>query len=155
MKRNLWAVVGIEGHKYIREPKLEGDRLTVEQQEEHLRKCLIKAAVLYGVFVEDLLSKSRKGNLVYIRQLICYFAVQTYGKNPFNYANQYIDDRTISRRRIGAIIGGRDHTTVIHSVQEFKSRLDTDAPLPNELQFLKRNTVKDYKHTSQILKQLL
>ena len=61
--------------------------------------------------LEALCSRSRKQPIVYIRQLAIYFA------------NKLTDKSTI---QIGKTIGGRNHATVIHSINQIQNLMDTD-----------------------------
>ena len=56
-------------------------------------------------------SKSRKRNYVLVRQVSMYLA-QKYTKMPAS--------------RIGQLIGGRDHSTVLHSCSAVEERLKVD-----------------------------
>lgn len=65
----------------------------------------------YHVPAEDLLSRSRKQEIVQARQIIMYLA-KKFTNNSF--------------KSIGAHFNGKDHTTVMHSCQTVKNRLETD-----------------------------
>ena len=65
----------------------------------------------YNVTTQQVLSRSRKRDYVAARQVSMYFA-QKYTKMPAS--------------RIGQLIGGRDHSTVIHSCSTIEQRLKVD-----------------------------
>src|SRR5699024_3295590 len=65
----------------------------------------------YNVSSEKLLAKTRKREIVQARQVSMYLA-KMFTKN--------------SLKTIGDHIGGRDHTTVIHSCQTVRNLMDTD-----------------------------
>jgi len=65
----------------------------------------------YNLSYDDLLSKSRKREIVQARQITMYLAKKFTG-NTF--------------KGIGAHFNGKDHTTVIHSCQTVENYLDTD-----------------------------
>jgi len=65
----------------------------------------------FGVAQQHVYSKSRKRDYVLVRQLSMYLA-QKYTKMPAS--------------RIGQLIGGRDHSTVIHSCTTIEQRLKVD-----------------------------
>ena len=65
----------------------------------------------YSVTTQQVLSRSRKRDYVAARQMSMYFA-QKYTKMPAS--------------RIGQLIGGRDHSTVIHSCSAVEQRLKVD-----------------------------
>ena len=60
---------------------------------------------------EDVYGKSRKANIVLVRQLSMYLA-------------QHHTQLTASK--IGTLVGGRNHATVIHSVRTIEKRLKSD-----------------------------
>ncbi len=65
----------------------------------------------YGVSQQQVFSRSRKRDLVLVRQVSMYLA-QKYTKMPAS--------------RIGQLIGGRDHSTVLHSCNTVEQRLKID-----------------------------
>ena len=73
--------------------KVDNHPLTIDD-------ILEKVCNHYGVSQQNVFSKSRKRNFVQVRQVSMYLA-QKYTKMPAG--------------RIGQLIGGRDHSTVIHS----------------------------------------
>ena len=72
----------------------------------------------YGVSQQNVFSKSRKRQLVQVRQISMYLA-QKYTKMPAS--------------RIGQPIGGRDHSTVLHSCSAVEQRLKVDKAFMNEI----------------------
>ena len=72
----------------------------------------------YGVAQQNVFSKSRKRDYVLVRQVSMYLA-QKYTKMPAS--------------RIGQLIGGRDHSTVIHSCSTIEQRLKVDKAFSAEL----------------------
>ena len=65
----------------------------------------------YGVTQQQVFSKSRKRDYVQVRQVSMYLA-QKYTKMPAS--------------RIGQLIGGRDHSTVLHSCSTVEQRLKVE-----------------------------
>jgi chromosomal replication initiator protein len=65
----------------------------------------------YGVTVSEILSRIRKKEVVEARHIFC-----TIMKKEFDY----------SLKSIGQMVSGRDHTTVIHSINTVKDRCDTE-----------------------------
>ncbi len=65
----------------------------------------------WGITQDDLFSKSRKANIVTVRQTAMYMA-------------QRLTKLTTSR--IGQLIGGRNHATVLHAISQVKDRITTD-----------------------------
>ena len=72
----------------------------------------------YGVTQQNVFSKSRKRQLVQVRQISMYLA-QKYTKMP--------------AARIGQLIGGRDHSTVLHSCTAVEQRMKVDSSFKDEL----------------------
>ncbi len=72
----------------------------------------------YGVNQQTIFSKSRKRELVQVRQISMYLA-QKYTKMPAS--------------RIGQLVGNRDHSTVIHSCNIVEQRLKVDKAFFSEL----------------------
>jgi len=70
-----------------------------------------KVCTHYGVEQRHVFSKSRKRDYVLVRQVSMYLA-QKYTKMPAS--------------RIGQLIGGRDHSTVLHSCSTVEQRLQVD-----------------------------
>lgn len=72
----------------------------------------------YNVSQQNVFSKSRKREYVQARQISMYLA-QKFTKMPTS--------------RIGQLIGGRDHSTVIHSCSAVEQRLKVDKAFNDEL----------------------
>ena len=72
----------------------------------------------FNVSPQHVFSRSRKRDLVQVRQISMYFA-QKYTKMPAS--------------RIGQLIGNRDHSTVIHSCSTVEQRLKVDKAFSAEL----------------------
>ena len=91
--------------------KIDNKPLTVDD-------ILEKVCNHYHVQQQNVFSKSRKRDYVMVRQISMYFA-QKYTKMPAS--------------RIGQLIGGRDHSTVIHSCSTVEQRLKVDKAFFAEL----------------------
>ena len=72
----------------------------------------------FGVSTSAISSRSRKREYVEARQVSMYLA-QKYTKMPAS--------------RIGKLVGGRDHSTVIHSCSKVERRIKTDRNFQDEL----------------------
>lgn len=82
-------------------------------------KEVVKAVCdFYGVEEENIYDKSRRKEVVRPRQVVMYLL-----REDFN----------VSFPSIGDKLGGRDHTTVIHSYNKVKSDLKTDSVLSQEI----------------------
>jgi chromosomal replication initiator protein len=75
-------------------------------------------ADFYNVDEESIHKKTRKRKVVKPRQIIMYVLREDYG---------------IPYPTIGEKIGGRDHTTVIHSYEKIKDELNVDSQLAQEI----------------------
>ena len=84
--------------------KVDNHPLTIDD-------ILEKVCQHFGVSQQHVISKSRKRDYVQVRQVSMYLA-QKYTKMPAS--------------RIGQLIGGRDHSTVIHSCSTIEQRLKVD-----------------------------
>ena len=91
--------------------KVDNHPLTVDD-------ILDKVCGHFGVAQQQVLSKSRKRNYVLVRQVSMYLA-QKYTKMPAS--------------RIGQLIGGRDHSTVLHSCNAIEERLKVDKAFQAEV----------------------
>ena len=91
--------------------KVDNKPLTVDD-------ILEKVCNHYGVSQQNVFSRSRKRDFVLVRQISMYLA-QKYTKMPAS--------------RIGQLIGGRDHSTVIHSCSTIEQRLKVDKMFGAEL----------------------
>ncbi|SFW27390.1 chromosomal replication initiator protein [Prevotellaceae bacterium HUN156] len=91
--------------------KIDNKPLTVDD-------ILEKVCNHYNVSQQNVFSKSRKRDFVMVRQISMYLA-QKYTKMPAS--------------RIGQLIGGRDHSTVIHSCSTVEQRLKIDKAFSAEL----------------------
>ena len=91
--------------------KVDNHPLTVDD-------ILEKVCGHYNVQQQHVFSKSRKRDYVLVRQVSMYLA-QKYTKMPAS--------------RIGQLIGGRDHSTVIHSCTTVEQRLKVDKSFQAEL----------------------
>jgi chromosomal replication initiator protein len=91
--------------------KVDNHPLTIDD-------ILEKVCQHFGVTQQEIMSKSRKRGFVQVRQVSMYLA-QKYTKMPAS--------------RIGQLIGGRDHSTVIHSCSAIEQRLKIDKAFVEEL----------------------
>lgn len=80
----------------------------------HQKMDLITEHVCHvlGIDKEVIFTKNRKQEYVFARQVSMYFIHSNY--------------REISLKSIGNYFAGRDHTTVIHSIQRLKDLIETE-----------------------------
>lgn len=91
--------------------KIDNEPLTVDD-------ILEKVCQHFGVTQQNVASRSRKRDFVVARQVAMYLA-QKYTKMP--------------AARIGKLVGGRDHSTVIHSCTQVERRLQIDKPFQEDI----------------------
>jgi chromosomal replication initiator protein len=78
-----------------------------------------KVAEYYGIEEESIYEKTRRREVVRPRQVIMYILRE---------------DFSVSYPTIGNKLGGRDHTTVIHSCEKVKREVVDDPELSKEIQ---------------------
>ena len=93
---------------------------------ETIQKVVAEA---YGISWIDIKGKKRTKNIVLPRQLAMYIA-----KEMTEY----------STTELGSEFGGRDHTTVMHSIDKIKDSIKTDPSLDLHIQSLKRK-IEEYQ----------
>lgn len=94
-----------------RSVKMDNRPITVDE-------IVDKVCEFYNVPVEEVGGKSRKRNLVIARQVSMYLA-QKHTKMP--------------AARIGKLIAGRDHSTVLHSCEKVEERMKIDKQFSEEI----------------------
>lgn len=84
-----------------------------------VKHVVSKVAEFYGIDEESIYEKTRRREVVRPRQVIMYLLRE---------------DFSVSYPTIGTKLGGRDHTTVIHSCEKVKREITSDAELAKEIQ---------------------
>lgn len=84
-----------------------------------VKHVVSKVAEFYGIDEESIYEKTRRREVVRPRQVIMYLLRE---------------DFSVSYPTIGSKLGGRDHTTVIHSCEKVKREVVTDQELAKEIQ---------------------
>ncbi|MFA5942327.1 MAG: chromosomal replication initiator protein DnaA [Candidatus Paceibacterota bacterium] len=92
---------------------------TRPQKSISVKNVVDKVAEFYGIDEESIYEKTRRREVVRPRQVIMYLL-----REDFN----------ISYPAIGTKLGGRDHTTVIHSCEKVKREIVVDSDLATEIQ---------------------
>lgn len=92
---------------------------TRPQKTISVKNVVNKIAEFYGVDEESIYEKTRRREVVRPRQIIMYILRE---------------DFHISYPTIGTKLGGRDHTTVIHSCEKIKREVVVDSDLVKEIQ---------------------
>jgi chromosomal replication initiator protein len=95
------------------------DRLVSKPQKDiTVEHILDKVCDYYGIKPELLQSRSRKREIVQARQVAMYFSK--------NFTNSSLSS-------IGALIGGRDHATVLHACKAVKNLKETNTEFKHQL----------------------
>lgn len=89
------------------------------QKTVSVKHVVSKVAEFYGIDEESIYEKTRRREVVRPRQVIMYILRE---------------DFSVSYPTIGSKLGGRDHTTVIHSCEKVKREVVEDAELAKEIQ---------------------
>ena len=89
------------------------------QKNISVKNVVDKVAEYYGIDEESIYEKTRRREVVRPRQVIMYLLREDFG---------------ISYPTIGTKLGGRDHTTVIHSCEKIKREVLVDNDLIKEIQ---------------------
>jgi chromosomal replication initiator protein len=97
--------------------KIDNKPLTIDD-------ILDKVCNHFNVEQQHVFSKSRKRDFVMVRQISMYLA-QKYTKMPAS--------------RIGKLVGGRDHSTVIHSCNTISQRLKVDHAFQSEIDSIEQS----------------
>lgn len=84
-----------------------------------VKHIVSKVAEFYGIEEESIYEKTRRREVVRPRQVIMYILRE---------------DFSVSYPTIGQKLGGRDHTTVIHSCEKVKREIVDDMELAKEIQ---------------------
>jgi len=107
------------------------DKINIQQNTNISVETIIKVvADYYGLSVKDIKGPKRSKNVMLPRQIAMYIVSEL---------TEY------STTEIGGEFGGRDHTTVMHSVKKMSDSIKVDSGLDSTIQILIKN-VKEYKN---------
>lgn len=101
--------------------------VNLEKRELTIDDILSAVCQHSGLRLRNLLSKSRKQNIVQVRQLAIHLC------------HKYTE---LSLTQIGRHIGGRDHSTVLHSIEQVKRRLTIDKAFRHSVEELEATLKK-------------
>jgi hypothetical protein len=91
-----------------------------------VRNIVAEVAAFHTITADHILSPNRKHGIVRPRQIACYLA-----KNLTK----------LSLSQIGKRIGGRDHSTVLHSIQKVERLMVSDELLANQIDALRQRFI--------------
>ncbi len=116
----------IECHAQVKEKKLNLSdvKTLIKNNTAHKKIASVKEVIqtianFYNIEEKNIFEKSRRKDVVKPRQLIMYILRKDFG---------------ISYPTIGDKLGGRDHTTIIHSCDKIKKDLENDASFVEEIE---------------------
>ena len=98
--------------------RVVGDLSDYEKPVITIDEIISKVAGYYSVEVNSINTRSRKREVVLVRQVAMFLA------------KKYLD---MSTSKIGHYIGGRDHATVVHACKTITNLAETDKQFRNEL----------------------
>lgn len=113
-----------------REPDLALARQLVEQHYRGVVKRITASEVIrrvceyFNISEKELLSNSRKRHVLEPRQVAMWLARQVGG---------------MSLKSIGSVFGGKDHSTVIHSIRKVEMKMEHDPAFRHMLEELKKS----------------
>ncbi len=88
------------------------------------QRILGEVANYFGVKVDDLLARSRKRSVSVPRQVAMYLLIHEIGLPP---------------TQVGRLLGGRDHSTVIHGAGKINGEMNEDSELRHDVQAIKES----------------
>ena len=107
---------------------LQGLVQDIQRYAKYPEQVLPVVAQIYNIRIEDLLGKKRLKELVAARQLAMYL-LHTELQIPVT--------------RVGRLIGGRTHATVIHAVEKITSDLKDNQDLSHRLWLVKQGLTRN------------
>ncbi len=103
--------------------KLLSDILPTTRDLADVERILSEVAIFYGVTAKDLRSRKRTRSMVTARHMAAYL-IRDIGHKSYP--------------EIGRELGGRDHSTIIHSCKIVEDGLESDPQMMNEIEQIKK-----------------
>jgi len=101
-------------------PKVKSNQ---DLENEKISKIKNVVCTYFQITEKDLVSASRKPNIVYARN-ICFYIIRN-------------DFAKITLKQIGELFGGKDHTTITYGYEKIKDLIITDNNVKNDVQYIK------------------
>ena len=100
--------------------------ITPEQNRASIepRRILDEVAEYYSLSVDDLVARNRKRAVSVPRQVAMYLLIHELGLPP---------------TQVGRLLGGRDHSTVIHGAGKINGEMNEDNDLRHDVQAIKES----------------
>ena len=105
--------------RILNEVTQEQSRASIDPQ-----RILAEVASYYGIAVEDLMARNRRRAVSVPRQVAMYLLIHEIGLPP---------------TQVGRLLGGRDHSTVIHGAGKINGEMNEDATLRHDVQAIKES----------------
>ena len=102
--------------------KFLGVKAKAEPKEVSPKKLINQVSKHFKIKTSELLGPSRKANLVLPRQVSMYLLREDLG---------------LALMKVGDILGGRDHTTIMHGVDKISRKFSSDSDLRHEIMLIK------------------
>ena len=103
--------------------KIHRKKRNIEQQKEDVKKAVIDYIMWnYTIRFDDILTTSRKRELVEKRQLICWMLRAVRKENKNFYDNDYM----FTVYEIANILSYESHATVLHGIRTVENLIETD-----------------------------
>ena len=103
--------------RILNEVTQEQSRASIDPQ-----RILAEVAGYYGLAVEDLITRNRRRAVSVPRQVAMYLLIHEIGLPP---------------TQVGRLLGGRDHSTVIHGAGKINGEMNEDSSLRHDVQAIK------------------
>ena len=105
--------------RILNEVTQEQSRASIDPQ-----RILSEVAGYYGLAVEDLMTRNRRRAVSVPRQVAMYLLIHEIGLPP---------------TQVGRLLGGRDHSTVIHGAGKINGEMNEDSSLRHDVQAIKES----------------
>ncbi|MBO4550634.1 MAG: chromosomal replication initiator protein DnaA, partial [Bacteroidaceae bacterium] len=101
--------------------RILADRTKVEKKTVTIDQIITTTCMYFNVKEEDVFGKSRKAEIVIVRQMSMFLAHK---------------HTKLTASKIGIYVGNRDHATVLHGIKTIEGRLKVDKELRHHLEEL-------------------
>lgn len=105
--------------RILNEVTQEQSRASIDPQ-----RILSEVAGYYGLAVDDLVARNRRRTVSVPRQVAMYLLIHEIGLPP---------------TQVGRLLGGRDHSTVIHGAGKINGEMNEDVTLRHDVQAIKES----------------
>jgi len=100
-------------------PTVNNIRLSNNQRRDQIMDLISEH---FGISKEVIVSKTRKREIVYPRQIIAFLLHAT---------------TTLTFYEISIFLGGKEHTVALHSVRTIQNLMDSDEKIKEEVEYLR------------------